>query len=323
MATKAQLAALATVQEEERNRLNLGNSGLQKTSSVALSGKQIQLPSGESVPVEFYDWVKDKQQAFLEVKAAVQQEAANESLALQYSKGLGDQLAAMATRLMALERSDAEKDAVITGLVRLVDQQNTVIEIAKSDALVEAESQAAQTVVNMASTTSDGNELIRRIERAKEDLNRDAEARFVAAEQQASALVGTVKSSTTLMAERSNAVFTAIANSEGRQQRLDVQQQENSDGIKSNAATLRAFTGYDLEAAIDGKVSQSFDNQLQPAMEDLIARRYVTTAPTSGLDGYNPKRDDMAKPFLADKPPLDGATDREVKAALKRKGSRR
>ena len=323
MASKTQLAALAEIQEEERNRPKSGNSGLQKMSSVALSGKQVQLPSGESVPVEFYDWMKDKQQVFLEVKAAVQQEAANESLALRYSMGLGDELAAMATRLMALERDSADKDAVIAGLVRLVDQQNTEIEIRKSDELVEAESQAAQTVVNMAATTSDGNALIQRIERAKEDFNRDAEARFAEAEGQVSTLVGTVKSTTELMAERSNAAITTIASAEGRQQRLDVQQQENSDGIKSNRDTLRAFTGYDLEAAIDGKVSQSFDNQLEPAMEDLIAHRYVTTAPTSGLDGYDPKRDDSAKPFLADKPPLDGATERAVQAALKRKGGRR
>jgi hypothetical protein len=300
MATKAQLAALAEIQADQK-RPNSGNSGLQKTSSVALSGKKIQLPSGESVPIEFYDWVKNQQETFLEVKAVVRQEAADESLALQYSKGLGDELAAVATRLMALERDSADKDVVI----------------AKSDALVEAESQAARTVVAMASTTSDGNALIRRIDRAKEDFNRDMEARFAEGKEQASALVGTVKANAEVIGERSNIAITAIANSELRQQRLDVQQQENSDGIKSNRDTLRAFTGYDLEAAIDGKVSQSFDNQLQPAMEELIARKYVTTAPTTGLDGYDPKRDDSAKPFLTEQVG-DDATARAVNRALKK-----
>ena len=223
MATKAELAALAEVQAEEKNRPNSGTFGLQKTSSVALSGKQIQLPSGESVPIEFYDWVKDQQQVFLEVKAAVQKEAANESLSLQYSKSLGDQVAALAKRQMALERDSVEKDAVIVGLVRLVEQQSTVIEIAKSDSLVEAESQAAQTVVNMAATTSDGNALIQRIDAAKEAFNREADARIAEVEQQVSTLVGTVKSSTTLIQERTNAAVNQIAAVEPKVQGLDVQ----------------------------------------------------------------------------------------------------
>ena len=52
-------------------------------------------------------------------------------------------------------------------------------------------------------------------------------------------------------------------------------------------------------------------------MEELIARKYVTTAPTTGLDGYDPKRDDSAKPFLTEQVG-DDATARAVNRALKK-----
>ena len=64
-------------------------------------------------------------------------------------------------------------------------------------------------------------------------------------------------------------------------------------------------------------MKRSFDNQLEGAMEQLIARKYVTTAATVGSDGYDDKRDDSAKPFLAEQQG-DNATERAVNRALKK-----
>ena len=119
------------------------------------------------------------------------------------------------------------------------------------------------------------------------------------------------------MGERSNSVVSQLAAIEGRIAKAEVSQIEIDNGIKSNRDTLQAFTGYDLELAINGKVRESFDNQLEPEMEKLIARKYVTTAPTTGTDGYDPKRDDSAKPFLTEQVG-DDATARAVNRALKK-----
>ena len=64
-------------------------------------------------------------------------------------------------------------------------------------------------------------------------------------------------------------------------------------------------------------MKRSFDNQLEGAMEGLIERKYVTTAPTTGTDGINPKIDSTAKPFLA-KQEVDDPTARAVSRALKK-----
>ncbi|ABB35467.1 hypothetical protein [Synechococcus sp. CC9605] len=102
------------------------------------------------------------------------------------------------------------------------------------------------------------------------------------------------------MGERSNAVVDQLALMESRLAKAQVSQKEIDDGIRRNRTTLETFTGYDLGSAIDSSVKRSFDDQLEPAMEGLIERKYVTTALTTGTDGYDPKVDSSAKPFLAE-----------------------
>ena len=98
---------------------------------------------------------------------------------------------------------------------------------------------------------------------------------------------------------------------------LAVQQTENANGIKVNRDTLRAATGDDLKSVVDMNVKQAFDDRLDGAMEELIQRKYVLLAGTNGTDGYDPKRDDSAKPFLAEQVG-DDATARAVNRALKK-----
>ena len=135
------------------------------------------------------------------------------------------------------------------------------------------------------------------------------------------ALKGSVKTTTTLMGERSNAVLNQLADAESRQAKLDVQQTENSNAIAANRDTLRAVTGTDFASEIDLAVKRSFDDRLEGAMEALIERKYVLLGPTTGTDGINPKIDSDAKPFLAQQVG-DNATERAVNRALRKGGKR-
>ena len=105
-------------------------------------------------------------------------------------------------------------------------------------------------------------------------------------------------------------------------QQLAVQQVEISDGITRNRDTLNAFTGYDLDAAIDSRVKQSFDQRLEPAVEALVERRYVTTAPTTGTGGINAKLDNGTDKAFLTRQLDDDATARAVEQALRQGGKR-
>ena len=142
---------------------------------------------------------------------------------------------------------------------------------------------------------------------------------MAAIEQPIAELEGRVRSTTLLMGERGNAVVSQLASIEGRVAKAEVNQTEIDNGIKVNRDTLLAATGDDLKSVVDMNVKQAFDDRLDSAMDDLIQRKYVLLAPTNGTDGYDPKRDDSAKPFLTEQVG-DNATERAVNRALKKAG---
>lgn len=142
--------------------------------------------------------------------------------------------------------------------------------------------------------------------------------RLEATERLASDQEGRLKSSGTLFQERTVAIEDKLAAGESRQQKLDVQQQENSNGIAANRDTLRAVTGVNFTSEIEMAVRRSFDDRLEPAMEELVERKYVTTAPTTGTDGYDPKPEGYDKAFLTQQMG-DNATERAVNRALRNK----
>ena len=100
---------------------------------------------------------------------------------------------------------------------------------------------------------------------------------------------------------------------------LAVQVTEIRDGIAANRQTLEAVTGTDFDAAIDLSVKKAFDDRLDGALEELIERKYVTTAPTTGSDGFDQQITSNAAPFLT-KQEGDDATARAVARALKKGG---
>ena len=283
------------------------------------SGEFIQRPDGSRVPREYYDLDPDSKARYDELLKGEEVAAENESLALQYSKSVGDQQASDARRITQLERLVESLVGENLELRRRQDGIDTSVETTKSAALVEQESAIAQQVTNLAAVKAESSATS--IRRETEIQIADHQNRMAAIEQPIAELEGRVRSTTLLMGERGNAVVSQLAAIEGRVATAEVNQTEIDNGIKVNRDTLRAATGDNLKSVVDMNVKQAFDDRLDGAMDDLIQRKYVLLAPTNGTDGYDPKRDDLTKPFLAEQVG-DNATARAVNRALKKAGRR-
>ena len=281
------------------------------------SGEFIQRPDGSRVPREYYDLDPDSKARYDELLKGEEVAAENESLALQYSKSVGDQQASDARRITQLERLVESLVGENLELRRRQDGIDTSVETTKSAALVEQESAIAQQVTNLAAVKAESSATS--IRRETEIQIADHQNRMAAIEQPIAELEGRVRSTTLLMGERGNAVVDQLASIEGRVATAEVTQTEIDNGIKVNLATLRAATGDDLKSVVDMNVKQAFDDRLDGAMDDLIQRKYVLLAGTNGTDGYDDKRDDLTKPFLAEQVG-DNATERAVARALKKAG---
>lgn len=283
------------------------------------SGEFIQRPDGSRVPAEYYDLPPEQKARFDALLKGEESEAANESLALQYSKSVGDQQEEQGRRISALESQLNAALSAMEAMQRRMKAIDTSVEVAKSDALIDAESQLAQTIVNAGAVKAQLDSSTASSAREMEVQQADHRARFEASERVLGEMKGRLKSAGTLYQERGNAVVSQLAAIEGRVATAEVTQTEIDNGIKVNRDTLRAATGDDLKSVVDMNVKQAFDDRLDGAMDDLIQRKYVLLAPTNGTDGYDPKRDELTKPFLAEQVG-DNATERAVKRALKKAG---
>ena len=211
--------------------------------------------------------------------------------------------------------------SIVEAMQRRLDAKDTQLEITKSEALAQQQVEVANTATNLLTVKLQADAEMQEFNRLREVAAAESRAQLEAQSVAIDALKGSVTSTTTLMAERSNAVLNQLADAESRQAKLAVQQTENSNAIAANRDTLRAVTGTDFDSAIDMAVKRSFDDRLEGAMEALIERRYVLVGPTTGSDGYDDKRDDSAKPFLAEQQG-DDPTQRAVNRALKTGGNR-
>ena len=260
----AQTTALDRARQRALDSTQPKESGLRNPSSVTKkpSGEMIQRPDGSKVPIEYFDLPDEQKARFDQLLKEGEAEAQNESLALQYTLTLGDQQASDARRITALESQLNAAMSAMEALQRRMGAIDTSVEAGKSDALVEQESQAAQTVVNMASTTSDGNALIQRIERAKEDFNREADARLAAIEQPLAELVGRVQSAGTIYQEGIIANQNQLADVSARMESMKVQVTE-LEGRSDALGT--PITRDEMREMVTSTVASEFPLQL-PAM---------------------------------------------------------
>ena len=284
------------------------------------SGGFIETPKGR-VPEEFYNLSPEQQKQFRALVKEEESAAESESLALQYSKSVGDQQEAQAQRITALESQLGAALSAMEAMNRRMKAIDTSVETTKSAALVEQESAIAQQVTNLAAVKAEAESSATSIRRETEIQIANHQNRMAAIEQPIAELEGRVRSTTLLMGERGNAVVDQLASMEGRVAKAEVTQTEIDNGIKVNRDTLRAATGDDLKSVVDMTVKDAFDDRLDGAMDDLIQRKYVLLAPTNGTDGYDDKRDDLTKPFLAEQVG-DDPTARAVNRALKKAGRR-
>ncbi len=286
------------------------------------SGRVIQQPDGSTVPMEFYDWSPADQKRFKELQAEQETKKAEDSLALKAVNQVLDFQDRDRGRIKTLTDQVKSLLSIVEELQRRLDEKDAQVKVSKSEALMEQQAAIADAVLNAAAVeTSLRNQTVAS-KAAMEEQGAASRAALKAQATTIAALKGSVTSSTKLMGERSNAVLDQLAGAESRQSKLEVQQTENSDGIAANRDTLRAVTGTDFDSAIDLAVKRSFDDRLDGAMEALIERKYVLLGPTTGSDGIDQKRDDSAKPFLAEQVG-DNATERAVNRALKEGGNSR
>ena len=104
-----------------------------------------------------------------------------------------------------------------------MDNIDTSVEVGKSDLLIEAQSDIAQQVTNLAAVKAEAESSATSIRRETEIQIADHQNRMAAIERPIAELEGRVRSTTLLMGERSNAVISALGESESRQQKVSVQ----------------------------------------------------------------------------------------------------
>ena len=126
-------------------------SGLRNPSSVSQkpSGEFIQRPDGSRVPKEYFDLPREQQVNFDALLKGEEAAAESESLALQYSKSIGDQQATDAKRITALESQLVAALSAMEAMDRRMRNINTTIEVQQSDELTEQQTLLAQMTVNL------------------------------------------------------------------------------------------------------------------------------------------------------------------------------
>ena len=294
-----------------------------KPAPIKYSGEMIRVPRGEreyKIPREVYDG-KDPDltvQDVIRLTDAAEADQGDGRVALD---GVGQLLTLfdqMRAELNAERAARQEMESTVLALATAMEQLVTKVRMEASEELAQQLVELGATIANAGAVRADldGSAERFRVERANTEqwfANETA-----ALQQPVVELRGTVKSTTTLMAERSAALEDKLAADESREQRLDVRLQELEG--KTDAWT-NPITRPEMVEVVKGVVTQEMGAQLEPLMDQLVARKYVTTAPTTGSDGYRQESNANSAPvpFLT-KQPGEGAMERAVNRALKKGG---
>ena len=287
----------------------------------ASSVRTVVLPDGTKVPEQYYDLAPADQRRLVELIKEKEAKKADDSLAIRM---VGETLDWVDRSKAKWSKERSELLDVIAGLsarLEVVEQQDRTLEVQRSEALKDQEVEVAQMATNLLTVKVQAGAEMAEFNRQRELAAAESREQLEAQANAIAALKGSVTSTTTLMGERSNAMLDELTAAERRQEKLRIQQEENSNGITANRDTLRAVTGVNFASEIDLAVRQSFDDRLEPAMEELVARKYVTTAPTTGTDGYDPKPEGYDEAFLAQQMG-ENAVEKAVNRALKKSKKR-
>ena len=269
----AQTTALDRARQRALDSTQPKESGLRNISSVSQkpSGRFIETPEGR-VPEEFYSLTPEQQKQFRALVKEEENNAAGESQFDRVSLALLDQQASQAKRVTKLERLVESLIGENLELRRRQDGINTSVETTKSAALVEQESAIAQQVTNLAAVKAEAESSATSIRRETEIQIANHQNRMAAIEQPIAELEGRVRSTTLLMGERSNAVISALGESESRQQKVSVQLVElenRSDALGSpiTRPEMKAMVTTEVTAEVKAQAPELIDQQIRDDKE--------------------------------------------------------
>ena len=277
--------------------------------------ERIKLPDGTEVPKSYYDLDSNDQKRLVELIKQQEKKKADDSVAIEAVNKLLDLREADSKKIRRLESMVGSFLPILESMQRQIDGINTSIEIKKSEELVDQQVEISQQTTNLqAIGAKEQIDHDRRVSEAQAQAV-DHQQRITAAEEPVARLEGRVKATMELAQERGNAVVDQVAGVESRVSKVDVrlQEVEGRVDVLGNPITRPEVVGVVTEV-----VSKEMTDQLEPALEALIERRYVLLSPTTGSDGYRQESNANTAPipFLA-KQPEGGGMEREVKRALK------
>jgi hypothetical protein len=127
---------------------SVGTTGLRNPSSVPEFVDADVRGTRRRIPTRVYDLPADQQQRFFDSLEEADQQQKDDNLALQSVNQMLDLRDKDSARVNALESQVGSLLSIVEALQRRIDAKDATVELAKSDALVDAESQLAQTIVN-------------------------------------------------------------------------------------------------------------------------------------------------------------------------------
>ena len=237
-----------------------------------LSGQIIQRPDGSRVPIEYFDLTQEQQANFDALVKEAEAEAEGESRFDQTALGLVDQQLSQSKRIKSLESQLGIAAAAMEAMQRRIDGIDTAVELGKSEALSEQQMGIAQMTTNLSAIRAEAASEMAEYNRQREVGAAEARDQLEAQATAIEALRGSVKSTTELMTERSNAVVSALADAESRQQQLGVavvELENRTDAIGNpiTRAEVKNIITTEVTAEVKAQAPDLIDQQIQDDKE--------------------------------------------------------
>ena len=256
------MAKNTTTLERARQRALGGDTPARPVQPKPVARQRITIQArGREYPAldpGYYELSPDQQSAYLDALDERADQRKGETLFDRTALAVMDIAQAQGKKVTQLERLVKSLVGEVRELRQELSQRDQALEIQRADSLVEAESQLAQTIVNAAAVEASLRNQTKESEVVHERQQLETQAQLESLAAPITTLEGRVKSSTTLMGERSNAVITAVADALGTPITRAEVQALITDAV---AAEWRAQQEAVTDAAVD-QLRDEFPNGL-------------------------------------------------------------
>ena len=243
-------------------------SAAPQDKAPSTSVRTVRLQDGTVVPESYYDLEPADQQRLVELVKQQETKKADDNAALTAVNTLLDLRVQDNKRVRSLEAQLSTAVAVIESMQKRMDSMDLQVQADKSTALLEQEAGIAAAVTNLSAIRAEAGAEADQHQAEREAAAVEHRQQLEAMAQAVDALRGLVKSSTTLMSERSNAVVDALAESESRQARLGVQLQE----LEGQADALgQPITRAEVQGLITDAVATEWRAQVDAITDSVVA----------------------------------------------------